>query len=53
MKKGKKAFKWIGLSLGSLLAIVLIVYLFVYINTERRFNTTYQIEAKTLVIPTD
>lgn len=53
MNKVKKAFKWIGISLGSLLVMVLAVYLFVYISTERRFNTAYQVEAKKLVIPTD
>ena len=49
----KKIFKWIGIVLGSLLALLLAAGVVLYFVGESRLNKTYDFEASNLTIPTD
>ncbi|MEP7277231.1 MAG: c-type cytochrome [Bacteroidota bacterium] len=49
----KKFLKWTMITLGSLLAIVIVFYAIVYYKTEARINKTYTVQLQTLTVPTD
>jgi mono/diheme cytochrome c family protein len=49
----KKLFKWIGIILASLVALVLVLVAFVLIDSNSRMNKVYNIQAETVVVPTD
>ncbi|MEO6316297.1 MAG: cytochrome c [Chitinophagaceae bacterium] len=49
----KKFVKWTLIVLGSLLAIVIILYAIVYFKTEARINKVYAVSVQQLTIPTD
>lgn len=49
----KRIFKWIGIVLGSLLAVLLVAGVVLYFVGESRLNKTYDFEASNLTIPTD
>jgi len=48
-----KVFKWIGIVLGGLVALLLIAAGVVYILSEARFNKTYDVKVEAVSIPTD
>ena len=49
----KKILKWTMITLGSLLAIVIILYVIVYFKTETRINKVYSVNLQKLAIPAD
>lgn len=49
----KKILKWTMITLGSLLAVVIIFYTIVYFKTEARINKVYAVNLQTLIIPVD
>ena len=49
----KKIFKWILVTLSSIVALVLLFYVFVYIKTQARINKVYDVKIQSLVIPAD
>jgi hypothetical protein len=53
MKMLRKILKWTGIVLGSLIAILLMGYLFVSSNIANRAEKPYQFAAENLDIPTD
>jgi mono/diheme cytochrome c family protein len=50
---GKKILKWSLITIGSLIAIVLIFYAVVYFKTEARINKVYGVKPQKLIIPQD
>ena len=53
MKTFKKALKWTGIVLGSLVGLLLVAYAVVYFQTESRFAKIYNIAPAALIIPRD
>ena len=49
----KKALKWIGIVLGSLIGLLLVVLLGLFISGSSRLNKTYDFPPSNLTIPTD
>ena len=49
----KRLLRWIGMALGSLAAVGIIAYAFVYVLSERMLRHTYQVPAVAISIPTD
>lgn len=49
----KKFFKWTGLVLGSLLALLLLAYAYMHYRTDSRLNKEYQVSVQSIPIPTD
>jgi mono/diheme cytochrome c family protein len=49
----KKAFRWIGLVLGSLVGLLLVAGAVFYFLGESRLNRVYEVESSNLTIPTD
>jgi mono/diheme cytochrome c family protein len=49
----KKILKWTGIVLGSLVALLLIVYGYMYYRTDSRFNKAYEVSVQPITIPTD
>jgi mono/diheme cytochrome c family protein len=49
----RKFFKWTGIALGSLVALLLVVYGYIYYRTNSRFNQEYAITIQKINIPTD
>lgn len=49
----KKALKWIGIVIGSLVTLALIFYAIVYFNIGHRISKTYAFQQETILIPTD
>lgn len=50
---GKKILKWTGLTIGGLLLIVILFYVFVHFSTEARINKTYSVAPQRLAVPDD
>lgn len=48
-----KILKWVGITLGTLAALLLIFVAVTYFITERHFNETYQINAETVEVSAD
>lgn len=48
-----KILKWVGITLGTLIALLLIFVAVTYFITERHFNETYQIEPGMVEVSTD
>ncbi|MDX1592478.1 MAG: cytochrome c [Balneolaceae bacterium] len=48
-----KILKWVGITLLTLVVILLIFIAVTYLITERHFNKTYQIDAETVEVTTD
>lgn len=49
----KKALKWIGIILGSLIVLLVVVVVGAYALGSARLNKTHDIQAETITIPTD
>ncbi|WP_034256716.1 c-type cytochrome [Adhaeribacter aquaticus] len=50
----KKIFKWAGIILGTLIAILLVAYAFIYFRVEGRLNKQYnEVAVKPVKIPSD
>jgi mono/diheme cytochrome c family protein len=49
----KKVFKWIGITLGSLIGLVLVVGIALFLMGNARLNKTYDFPPSDLEIPTD
>ena len=49
----KKAFKWIGIVLGSLVGLILVAALTLFLMGNARINKTYDFPPSNLTIPTD
>src|SRR5688500_17809271 len=49
----KKILKWTGIVLGSLVALLLIAYGYMYYRTDSRFNKVYEVRVQRISIPTD
>jgi len=49
----KRMLRWIGIALGSLVALVIVTYAVVYALSERTLRRLYEIPTVTLTIPTD
>jgi mono/diheme cytochrome c family protein len=49
----KKFFKWIGIVLGSLLVFLAVVFFALAAKGNSMLNKTYDIQVKTVIIPTD
>jgi mono/diheme cytochrome c family protein len=49
----KKAFKWIGIVLGSLVGLILILAAVFYFIGNARLNKTYDFSSDNIVVPTD
>lgn len=48
-----KILKWVGITLGTLVGLLLIFVAVTYIITDRHFNQTYDITAETVTVSTD
>ena len=53
MKRMKKIFRITGISFLVILALVLLLWLFVYFSSERRINREYKVTVPVLNIPAD
>lgn len=53
MKTLKKIGKWTGIVIGSILALVIIVYAYIYFQTEHMINKKYAYTIPAMTIPTD
>ncbi len=49
----KKVAKWVLLTVGGLLCIVLVFYVVIYFKTESTINKTYQVKTQPISIPND
>lgn len=49
----KRVLKWIGISIGSLLMLLLIGYIVIYFKTESRINKIYGVQVQKITIPKD
>jgi mono/diheme cytochrome c family protein len=49
----KKALKWIGIVLGTLVGLIIFVAVVLYASTAMRLSKTYNIQPEALTIPTD
>lgn len=49
----KKILKWVGIVLGALVALIVVLLVVVYFQTEARLTKTYTAPADALTIPTD
>lgn len=49
----KKALKWIGIGLGSLLIIIILIVSGLYISTGQRLSKTYEIAPETVAVSED
>lgn len=49
----RKIFKWLGITLGGLIGLILLTILGLYISAAVRLNKTYIVRAKTITIPSD
>lgn len=49
----KRLLRWIGISLASLVGLILVAYLIVYVLSERELRRTYPTPIAALSIPTD
>lgn len=49
----KKIFKWTGILLGAAVALLLVVYGFLYYQTDKRFSKQYAVQAQPIAIPAD
>jgi len=49
----KKALKWIGIILGSLVGLIVVVAAALYLMGDARLNKTYDFPPENIVIPTD
>ena len=49
----KKALKWIGIVLGSLIGLIVVAAAGMYLSSTSRFNKTYEITPEPLTIPVD
>ena len=49
----KKILKWIGIVLGGLLGLLLLAALGLYAKTSSQINKTYDVQVKSIIIPTD
>ena len=49
----KRVLRWIGIALGSLVALAIVAYAVIYVLSERRLRHVYKVPAATLAIPTD
>jgi mono/diheme cytochrome c family protein len=52
-KKMKKFFKWFGVSLGSLLGLVLVVFFIMVLKGGASLNRSFDLPAEQITIPTD
>jgi len=49
----KKFFKWLGIVLGSLLGLIVLVFLGLALKGNSMLNKTYDVQVETIPIPTD
>ena len=49
----KKFFKWLGIVLGSLLGLIVLVFLGLAFKGSSMLNKTYDVQVETITIPTD
>ena len=49
----KKVLKWIGIVLGSLIALILLVVVGMYIKARIEFTRKYDVKVESIVAPTD
>ena len=49
----KKFFKWFGIVLGSLLGLIILVFLGMVFKGSSMLNKTYDVQAESITIPTD
>ena len=49
----KRLLRWIGMALGSLVALGIVAYAVVYVLSERILRRTYEVPAVAIAIPTD
>lgn len=49
----RKVLKWVGISLGGLLALVVVALVFIYFISEERMNKVYSIEPESVAISQD
>ncbi|MFN8410817.1 MAG: c-type cytochrome [Anaerolineales bacterium] len=49
----KKFFKWLGIVLGSLLGLIVLVFLGLVFKGNSMLNKTYDVQAENITIPTD
>ncbi len=49
----KKIVKWTGITIGSLLVLLIVFFVVVYFNTEARANKIYDVKLQSLSIPED
>src|SRR5262245_49806913 len=49
----KKFFKWAGIVLGSLLALLIVVFFVLAFKGRSMMNKTYDVQVESLTIPTD
>ena len=49
----KRLLRWVGIALGSLVALGLIAYVAAYVRSEGMLRHTYEIPAVSISIPTD
>ena len=49
----KKVFKWLGISLGSLVGLILLAGLGLALSTDIRMKKTYAVQVETISVPTD
>ncbi|MFH1184020.1 MAG: c-type cytochrome [Chloroflexota bacterium] len=49
----RRVLKWIGIVLGSLVALLLLVLVWVYSKARLEFTKTYDVQSPALVVPTD
>jgi mono/diheme cytochrome c family protein len=49
----KKLLKWTGIVLGSLVALLLVAFGYIYYRTDSRFNKAYKVTVQPISIPTD
>ncbi len=50
---GKKVLKWIGISLLTIVILVVILYAVVYLSTQNRIDKIYNVTVQNLTIPSD